>query len=113
MWNKYLLKPLLQNIQNCSYNNIVAYSNFKVDKVSFENLNSPYQKSKMISNKSNQVDEDDNQNNNDNPKTISVKKVEQLMILAKRINKSNPTTVGDKVTEKETNKQIIESSCHH
>ena len=67
----------------------------------------------MISNKSNQVDEDDNQNNNDNPKTISVKKVEQLMILAKRINKSYPTTVGDKVTEKETNKQIIESSCHH
>ena len=106
MWNKYLLKPLLQNIQNCSYNNIVAYSNFKVDKVSFENLNSPYQKTKMISNKSNQVDEDDNQNNNDNP-------VEQFMILAKRINKSNPTTVGDKVTEKETNKQIIESSCHH
>ena len=56
----------LQNIQNGSYNNVVANSNRKVDKVSCENLNSPHEKSKMISNKSNQADDDGNQNNNDN-----------------------------------------------
>ena len=67
-----VIETLLQNIQNCSYNNIVANSNHKTDKVSFENLNSPHEKSKMISSKSNQLDEDDNHNNNDNQKTISV-----------------------------------------
>ena len=65
------IENLLQSIQNCSYNNIVANSNHKVDEVSFENLNSPHEKTKSISKKSNQVDEDNNQNNNDNQKTIS------------------------------------------
>ena len=60
-----IIETYLQNIQNCSYNNI-----HKADKVSFENFNSPHEKSKTISNKSNQVDEDDNHNNNDNQKTI-------------------------------------------
>ena len=42
-----IIETLLQNIQNCSYNNIVANSNHKADKVSFENLSSPHEKSKM------------------------------------------------------------------
>ena len=60
----------------------------------------------MISNKSNKVDDDDNQNNNDNQKTISETKNEQSMTLDKRIDKSNPTTVGDKVIEKKTTTDI-------
>ena len=35
------------------------------------------------------------------------------MTLDKRIDKSNPTTVGKTITEKETKEQIIESSRHH
>ena len=61
-----IIETLLQNIQNCSYSNIVANSNHKADKVYFQNFKYPHEKSKMISNKSNQVDEDENQNNNDN-----------------------------------------------
>ena len=56
----------------------------------------------MISNKPNQVDEDDNQNKNDNQKTISETKGEQSMTLEKRNDKSSPTPVGDKIPEKET-----------
>ena len=67
----------------------------------------------MISNKSNQVDEDDNQNNNDNQKTISETKDEQSMTLDKRNDKSSPTPAGDKIPKKETKEQIIESSRHH
>ena len=58
-----IIETLLQNIHNCSNNNIVANSNHKADKGSFENLNS-HEKSKMISNKSNQSD-DDSPNNID------------------------------------------------
>ena len=65
----------------------------------------------MISNKSNKVDDDDNQNSNDNQKTISETKNEQSMTLDKRIDKSNPTTVGDKLSKKKQ-QQIFESSCH-
>ena len=101
------LETLLQNIQNSSYNNIVANGNHKVDKVSFENANSPHEKSKIISNKSNQVDDGDNQNKNVNQKTISGTKDEQSTTLGKRIDKSNPTTVGDKVTKKETKEQLM------
>ena len=61
----------------------------------------------MISNKS--VDDKDNQNNNDNQKKNSTTKDERSMTLDKRIHKSNPTTVGDKLTKKETKEQIIES----
>ena len=61
----------------------------------------------MISNKSNQVDEDDNQ------KRIRETKDEQYMTLDKRNDTSSPTAVGDKVPEKETKEQIIESSRHH
>ena len=35
-----IIETLLKNIRNCSYNNIIANGNHKVDKVSFENLNS-------------------------------------------------------------------------
>ena len=54
----------------------------------------------MISNKLNQVDDDDNQNINYNQKTVSETKDEQSMTLSKRIDKSNPTTVGDKEYQK-------------
>ena len=67
----------------------------------------------MISNKSNQVDEDDNQNKNDNQKTISETKDEQSMTIDKRNNKSSRTPVGDKIPEKETKEQILENSRHH
>ena len=108
-----IIEALLQTIHNCSYNNIVANSNHKADKVSFENFKSPHEKSKMISNKSNQVDENDNHNNNDNQKTIIEAKDEQSMTLDKRNDKSSRTPAGDKIPEKEANKQIIESSHHH
>ena len=74
----------------------------KGDKVSFENFNSPHEKS----NKSNQVDED-------NKKTIIETKDEQSMTLDKRNDKSSRTPVGDEIPEKETKEQIIESSHHH
>ena len=67
----------------------------------------------MISNKSNQVDEEDNQNNNDNQKTISKTKDEQFMTLDKRNDKSSRTPAGDGIPEKETKVQIIENSHHH
>ena len=67
----------------------------------------------MISNKSNQVDEGDNQNNNDNQKTICEKKDEQSMTSDKRNDKSSRTPVGDKIPEKETKEQVIKSSHHH
>ena len=67
----------------------------------------------MISSKSNQVGDDDNQNNNDNQKTISETKDEQSMTSDKRIDKNNPTTVGDKITKKETEEQILEKSRNH
>ena len=107
-----IIETLLQNIHNCSYNNIVANSNHKADKVSFEHFNSPHEKSKMISNKSNQVDEDGNHNNNDNQKTIIETKDEQSMTLDKRNDKSSRTPVGDKIPEKERKEQVIESSHH-
>ena len=56
---------------------------------------------KIISNKSNQVDDDDNQ------KKISETKDDQSMTLDKRIDKSNTATVGDKVTENKIKEQII------
>ena len=74
-----IIGNLLESIQNCSCDNIVANSNHKVNKVSFENHSSPHEETKMISNKSNQVDDDNNQNNNDNRKTISETKDEQPM----------------------------------
>ena len=67
----------------------------------------------MISSKSNQVGDDDNQNNNDNQKTISETKDEQSMTSDKRIDINNPTTVGDKITKKETKEQILEKSRNH
>ena len=54
------------------------------------------QKSKMISKKSNQTDDDDSQNNIDNQKRINETKVEQSMTLDKRIDKSGLTPIGDK-----------------
>ena len=45
--------------------------------------------------------------------TISEIKDKPSLTLDQRIDESNPTTFGDKVTEKETKEQIIESSCHH
>ena len=102
-----VIETLLHNIQNCSYNNILANSNHRVDKVSLENFNSSYEKHEIISNKSNQVDEDDNQNNNDNQRTISETKDEQSMTLDKRNDKSSRTPEGDKIPEKETKEQIL------
>ena len=67
----------------------------------------------MISNKSNQVDDGYNQNNNANQKKISETKDEQSMTLDKIISKRYPATVADKVTEKETKEQINESSLNH
>ena len=67
----------------------------------------------MNSNKSNQVDEEGNHNNNDNQKTIIETKDGQSMTLDKRNDKSSRTPVGDKIPEKETKEQIIESSHHH
>ena len=107
-----IIETLLQNIHKCSKSKIVANSNHKADKVSFENLNSPHEISKMISNKSNQAD-DDSQNHIDNPKRISETKGEQSMILDKRIDKSSPTPVGYKITEKETKEQLIENCSYH
>ena len=101
-----IIETVLQNIHNFSNNKIFANSNHKADKVSFENLNSPHEKSKMISNKSNQTDDDDSQNNIDNQKRINEKKVEQSMTLDKRIDKSDLTPIGDKTA-------VNESSRHH
>ena len=56
----------------------------------------------MISNKSNQVDEDGNHNNNNNQKTIIETKDEQSMTLDERNDKSSRTPVRDKIPEKET-----------
>ena len=105
-----IIETLLQNVL---INNIVANGNHKAGKVSFENLNSPHEKSKMISSKSNQADDDDSQNNIDNEKRISETKDEQSMTLDKRIDKSSPTPVGDKIPAKQTKEQLIESSRHH
>ena len=105
-----IIEIILRNIHNCSNNNIVANSNHKTDKVSFENLNSRHDKSKMISKKSNQPDDDDNQNNIDNQKRISEAKDKQSLISDKRIDKSSPAPVGDKIPEKETKEQFMESS---
>ena len=66
----------------------------------------------MISNKSNQPDDDDSQNNIDNYKRISETKDEQSMTLDKRIDKSSSTPIGDKIPEKKTKEQLIESSRH-
>ena len=63
----------------------------------------------MICNKSNQAD-DDSQNNINNHKRISETKDEQSMTLEKRTDKSSPTPSGDKILEKETKEQLIESS---
>ena len=68
----------------------------------------------MISNKSNQADDDDDsQNNIDNHKKTSETKDEESMTLDKRIGKSSPTPIGDKIPEKETKEQLIKSSRHH
>ena len=64
----------------------------------------------MISKKSNQPDDDDNQNNIDNQKRISEAKDNQTLISDKRIDKSSPAPVGDKIPEKETKEQLMESS---
>ena len=64
----------------------------------------------MISKKSNQPDDDDNQNNIDNQKRISEAKDKQTLISDKRIDKSSPAPVGDKIPEKETKEQLMESS---
>ena len=106
-----IIETLLQNIHKCSNNNIVANSNHKADKGSFENLNS-HEKFKIISNKSNQAD-DDSQNNIDNHKRTSETKDEQSMTLEKRTDKISPTPIGDKIPEKETKERLIESSHHH
>ena len=66
----------------------------------------------MISNKSNQAD-DDSQNNIDSHKRISETKDEQSMTLEKRTDKSSPTPIGDKIPEKETKEWLIERSRHH
>ena len=71
-----IIGTLLQNIHNCSNNNIVASSNYKADKGSFENVNS-HEKSKMISNQSNQAD-GDSQNNIDNHKRLVKQKMNNL-----------------------------------
>ena len=73
---KIIIETLLQNIHNCS--NLVANSNHKADKVCFENLNS-YEKSKMISNKSNPADDDDSQTTVRIISTIIRKLVKQKM----------------------------------
>ena len=66
----------------------------------------------MISSKSNQA-EDDSQNDINNHKKLSETKDEQSMTLEKRTDKSSPTPTGDKIPEKETKEQLIESSRHH
>ena len=103
-----IIETLPQNIHNCSNNNIVANSNHKADKGSFENLNS-HEKSKTICNKSNQ-DDGESQNNINNHTRICETKDEQSMILERRTDKSSPTPLGDKILEKETKEQLIESS---
>ena len=47
----------------------------------------------MISKKSNQPDDDDNQNNIDNQKRISEAKDKQTLISDKRIDKSSPAPI--------------------
>ena len=108
-----IIETHLQIIHNCPNNNIVASCNYEADKVSFENLNSPHEKSEMIFYKSNQADDDDSQNNIDNQKRISEAKDEQSMTLDKRIDKSRPTPIGHKIPEKKTKEQLIESSRRH
>ena len=67
---KIIIETLLQNIHNCS--NLVANSSHKADKVSYE-------KSKMISNKSNPADDDDSQTTVRIISTIIRKLVKQKM----------------------------------
>ena len=45
--------------------------------------------------------------------SISQTKDEQSMALEKRTDKSRATPIGDKIPEKETKEQLIESSRHH
>ena len=35
------------------------------------------------------------------------------MTLEKRTDKRSPTPIGDKIPEKETMQQLLQSSCHH
>ena len=95
-----VIETLLQNIQNCSCNNIVTNGNHKVDKISFENLNSTHKKPKMISVESNQVDDGNNQYNNHSQKIISETNDEHSITFDKRIDKSNSTAIGDRITKK-------------
>ena len=95
-----VIETLLQNIQNCSCNNIVTNGNHKVDKISFENLNSTHKKPKMISVESNQVDDGNNQYNNQSQKIISETNDEHSITFDKRIDKSNSTAIGDRITKK-------------
>ena len=95
-----IIETLLQNIQNCSCNNIVTNDNHKDDKTSFENLNSTHKKSKMISVESNQVDDGNKQYNNYSQKIFSETKDEHSITLDKIIDKSNSTTIGDRITKK-------------
>ena len=67
----------------------------------------------MIFNKSNQAGDENSQNNISNQKRISETKDEQSMTLDKRIDKSSPTPIGDKIPRKETKEQLIESSSYH
>ena len=69
---KIILYTFLQNIHNCSNKNLVANSSHKADKVSYE-------KSKMISNKSNPADDDDSQTTVRLISTIIRKLVKQKM----------------------------------
>ena len=95
-----IIETLLQNIQNCSCNNIVTNDNHKDDKISFENLNSTHKKPKMISVESNQVDDGNKQYNNYSQKIFSETKDEHSITLDKIIDKSNSTTIGDRITKK-------------
>ena len=95
-----IIETLLQNIHNCSCNNIVTNDNHKVDRISFENLNSTHKKSKMMSVESNQVDDGNNQYNNYSQKRISETEDEHSITLDKRIDKSNSTAIGDRITKK-------------
>ena len=66
----------------------------------------------MISNKSNQADDDGSQDNIDNQNRISETKNGRSMNLDERIDKCSPTPIGDKIPEIKTKEQLIESSRH-
>ena len=105
-----IIESLFKTIQTFSYNNTVANSNHKFDRVSLQNTNSSHGEMKIIDNNLNQIDDIRHCISNDNLKKISETKDNQSMISNKTIDGSEsiPTTESDKVIDKDVSKQTDE-----